>query len=215
LRFVAGILAYFVGSTMALAIGYSLIIGRRVNAENADAIAPLLLSAGLLYAGARWIQGKGIRRRRSMPDQAAAPRPRRMRAAIAFVATTLAAVGVIFLADRAIARRKNLSIDRVLVQAVLEMNQRMPMTVDEVTRMDSVTAAPGRNIYYKGSLFRTSKDELDIEAFKGAQTKLLIDAYRSDKLAFFRGMGVTMHYRYYDKEGVFLTEIVVGPGDLN
>ncbi|SHG80538.1 hypothetical protein [Ferrimonas marina] len=94
-----------------------------------------------------------------------------------------------------------------LSQSVVEMNAGLPMELDEETRLDSVTTV--RNLMvYNNTLVNYSADELDVDRLEEALAETVIGPLCSNAgLNTFVDLGVEMVYRYFGKDGVFVTEL--------
>ncbi len=106
------------------------------------------------------------------------------------------------------------TIEQSLESAAQEVNKTCPRNVDAETRLDKTEAGPGKTFTYQYTLINRTKSELDIEKLNAALRHGIVKGYKTDPaMKVFRDNGVTMHYRYNDKEGVALTEVVVAPND--
>jgi hypothetical protein len=107
------------------------------------------------------------------------------------------------------------TFDQVLMQTASTLNQSLPMMVDAETRLDNVAPGPGKNMVYRYTMINYSKDaNFSPTEFAAALRPVIRNQYlTSEGLKSFRDGGVTMHYHYSDKDGVYLAEITVGPQD--
>ena len=99
-----------------------------------------------------------------------------------------------------------------LENIALELNKQLPMRIDEYTRLDS-TATKGKSsfIYYY-ALFDLEKSEVNLDTVnKYIRPRIIEDVKNSPELRYFRDNKVTLEYKYFDKEGVYVMEISVTP----
>lgn len=108
--------------------------------------------------------------------------------------------------------RKPLSIDKLLVQTVSEINKSLPIQVDADTRLDNAGVLPGKAICYNYTLIKRTKDEVPVEQLQQVLSPKFINVIKtSPDLKLFREKGVTFSYNYWDKNAVFLFKIVITP----
>ncbi len=84
----------------------------------------------------------------------------------------------------------------------------LPKQIDRVTRLDSVSIEGGRSIVERYTLTGFSKREFEEMQLSQELRKMLVNDYRSNPRAkFLRDNNVRWIWRYYDKNGVYITEI--------
>ena len=111
--------------------------------------------------------------------------------------------------------REEHSFNQTLVRVAERVNKTLPKTLDADTRLDSVSAGPAKKFTYFYTLPNQSKSELDAAQIQNALRPNIVAAYKTNEdLKDFRDHNVEMHYRYSDKNGQFLFEIVVASKDL-
>ena len=112
------------------------------------------------------------------------------------------------------APRAGPAFDQTLVRIASDLNKSLPMMIDAETRLENVVAGPGRTVIYRYTLVNYTKAaDFDPSDFAESVRPTAANQYRtSDGMRRFREGGVTMRYHYSDREGVFLTEVVIGPG---
>ncbi len=106
------------------------------------------------------------------------------------------------------------SIEEELAKTCEIINKDCPQTIDEETRLDKVTSGPGKSFTYHYTLINFVKaDLINIAQIQSAQDAAVRNelqnnpAIKKDIL----GRGITMVYRYYDKNNDFLFEVVINP----
>lgn len=108
-----------------------------------------------------------------------------------------------------------MSIDEGLVKVADQINKMMPMAVDSETRCDSVVPGPNRTISYRYTLVKRSKDELYPDKLVAYMRPRLVTNYKTlEPMKSLRDSGVVLEYRYFDKDGVYITSITVDPKDF-
>jgi hypothetical protein len=108
-----------------------------------------------------------------------------------------------------------MSIDEGLVTVADQINKMMPMTVDAETRCDSLSPGPNRTFVYHYTLVKRSKDELYPDKLVAYMRPRLVNNYRSlEQMKTLRESGVVLEYRYFDKDGEYITSITVDPKDF-
>jgi hypothetical protein len=107
------------------------------------------------------------------------------------------------------------SVERLLAEAADRYNRMLPMMVDSETRADNLTPLPPNTLIYRYTLVKRTKGNLNANVIVKKMRPIIINAYRTtDSLKTLRDAGVTIVYDYYDKNGIYITEIVVKTSDL-
>lgn len=106
------------------------------------------------------------------------------------------------------------SIDKVMLDVAVQMNESCPMMVDDETRLDNVVAMPGNIFQYNYTLIHVEKATADIDELTSfLQTSITNDVKTNPDLQIYRDNQTTMTYNYRDKNGKSLTVISVVPED--
>lgn len=107
-------------------------------------------------------------------------------------------------------------LETELKNAAKELNQQAPIQIDEYTRLDSASAQGKTNFTYYYSLFNLEKSEVNIDTVnKYVRPSVIETVKNTPELKVFRDNSIIMDYKYYDKNGVFVTEISVTPEIYN
>jgi hypothetical protein len=107
------------------------------------------------------------------------------------------------------------SFDRVMMKEADELNKTLPMMLDKETRLNTTMAGPGNRFTYAFTVVNYTKEQLDSARFVALVRPGIVATYKSnDKMRLMRERGTELHYQYSDKNGVFLTDIVVSPRDF-
>jgi len=103
-------------------------------------------------------------------------------------------------------------LESELKNAALELNKQTPMQIDEYSRLDSASTKGKTNFIYHYTLFHLKKSEVNLDTVnKYLRPSIVENIKNSPKLKVYRDNKITMDYKYYDKNGVFVTEISVTP----
>jgi hypothetical protein len=105
--------------------------------------------------------------------------------------------------------------EKILFQTSSEMNKKLPMMVDRSTRIDTTTPGPGKMLTYKYTLVDIAAADIDKEKFKQKLLPTLIENYKTNPATqSMRKAGIIIKFKYFDKKGVFITDMTVDPKDL-
>lgn len=105
-------------------------------------------------------------------------------------------------------------IDAMLVQVASKMNERLPMMLDEQTRLDATVGGPGRTFTYLYSLPSYASTDIDGENLHG----VIVDGVRqkectSPEMRKLFEKGVTANFIYRGNDGIEITRTTVTPAD--
>ena len=102
-------------------------------------------------------------------------------------------------------------LDAQLREAANLLNQRLPMTVDAETRLDSSVAA-NRQFIYKYTLVNVTADMLTPSELKAAMEETVINRVCTEQgMQVLVKQGVTVSYAYADKNGKEIAVLSVAP----
>ena len=105
--------------------------------------------------------------------------------------------------------------DKQLLQISDQMNRNLPMMVNEVTRLDSTSALPGRKLLYKYTLLRVNASGFDKDDFIKKKRPELINLYKtSSDMKGLRENHVALSYIYAAENGTVLAEFSISPDDF-
>lgn len=103
-------------------------------------------------------------------------------------------------------------IESELKKVAVELNKKTPMEVDEYSRLDSVSTIGKTNFIYNYTLFGLNKAEVNLDTVnKYIRPSLIENIKNNPDLKIYRDNKITIDYKYYDRNGVFVTEISVTP----
>jgi hypothetical protein len=125
-------------------------------------------------------------------------------------------VGNIFgeLATRSGTQASGDSIDEVLQQLSLELNKKMPISVDAVTRLDRVSAEPGRLFTYHYTVVPASDaSTMRVDFSREIKPQLKSQMCSNPDTQKFLKNGVTVVYEYQDASGHELGDARFTPSD--
>jgi hypothetical protein len=105
-----------------------------------------------------------------------------------------------------------ITAEQQLVQASAEISRRCPFMLDEETRVDSVSAGPGKILTFHYALIKRSAGQLNIGKLKEALQEACVENVRSaSAMKPLRDLGVTFVYRYLDKDRKHIVDVTVTP----
>jgi hypothetical protein len=129
-----------------------------------------------------------------------------------------AVVGAIvgsFVVNRIMHSDADVSVERMLIDASNQVNKMLPIMLDSETRVDSTIPEPPNTLVYHYTLLKRTKSQLDVRAVVDYLRPTVVNNYKTtENMKTLRDAGVMLKYRYYDKDGIFVTEIVVKSSDL-
>jgi hypothetical protein len=147
---------------------------------------------------------QGLRKGASSPGQIAARITLVSRAAL--VLMTLFAAGPVS-AQAQIADGLD---ERWIAETASDLNRLLPRQVDMETRLDAVTAGPGRRLSFHYTLLDRTRAGMDVEAFNaGLQPVLRGAVCRKDSTWPSSMTGVTLSYHYRGSDGKFVSMIEI------
>lgn len=103
-------------------------------------------------------------------------------------------------------------LESELQSAALELNKQTPIQIDEYMILDSASTEGKTNFIYHYTLFDHDKSEVNLDTVNKYIRPGVIETVRnSPELKEFKDNDIIMDYRYYDRNGIFVTEISVTP----
>ena len=103
-------------------------------------------------------------------------------------------------------------LESELKNAALELNKQTPLEIDQYSRLDSASAKGKTNFIYYYTLIELEKSEVNLDTVnKYMRPNIIENVKNSPDLKIYRDNNITMDYKYYDKNGNFVTEISVSP----
>ena len=105
--------------------------------------------------------------------------------------------------------------DDILAKGAAIENGKCPKMIDTETRLDAVVPWPNRTLIYRYTLVNENSFTTDKQSFTDQMRRKIVADYKtSERYRRFREEGVTFKHEYLDKSGIPVTEIVVGPKEL-
>ena len=103
-------------------------------------------------------------------------------------------------------------LESELKNAALELNKEAPIQIDQYTRLDSASTIGKTNFIYYYTLLETEKSEVNLDTVnKYLRPSIAENVKNSPELKVYRNNNIAMDYKYYDKNGNFVTEISITP----
>jgi hypothetical protein len=141
------------------------------------------------------------------------------RTSLSIAMVVVGAIGTVIgvaVVNRPIHTDADASVERALVDAANQYNKMLPVMFDSETRGDTSIPQPPNTLIFHLTLVKRTNDELDADAIvKQLRPKIINNYKTTDGMKTLRDAGVTLVYDFYDKNGTFITEIVVKTSDLN
>jgi hypothetical protein len=101
-------------------------------------------------------------------------------------------------------------VEDKIIRMCSELNKKMPIMVDSETRLDNVSPLPGKSFAYNYTLLNDTAETLDVPTLKAAMTPQITNrALTTKEFQPILTEGVTVIYKYFDKNGKYLFEIPV------
>ena len=106
------------------------------------------------------------------------------------------------------------AVDKVLVKVSAQMNSKLPIAVDNDTRLDSVSAVPGQHFIYHYTLVSLNAGDVSPERFQNSvKPQLKNRLCDSTEMQNFLKNGVTISYLYKGKDGQRIGGAKFAPSD--
>ena len=106
------------------------------------------------------------------------------------------------------------TIDKDLVNAENEINAHAPMIIDSTTRLDRVSALPGKIFQYNLTITSMEASEVDTNLLKKTgKESILVKLKDNPQSAFFRDNKVEVQAVYVDSTGKRVTSFSVLPNE--
>ncbi len=103
----------------------------------------------------------------------------------------------------------------VLLKESFSLNRTLPRMIDSMTRIDTTWVDSDKDITYHFTLLSPDAQSLDKNKLAEGIRRKAIAGYESDPaMKELRHMGVTLHYKYFDENGVLIVDVPVSPSDF-
>ncbi|MFR9164926.1 MAG: hypothetical protein ACLVKO_01395 [Dysgonomonas sp.] len=107
---------------------------------------------------------------------------------------------------------KDKATDKMLAETVKMMNERCPMNVDALTRLDSCASEKGKKIKYYYTILNDSL--FDVEQFKEIGVPNIKETLKTNpQMEIFRQNDVSITYQYSSLNGKVLYSLELAPSD--
>lgn len=114
--------------------------------------------------------------------------------------------------ERFIEGKQSAEIDTVLLKTAEEINKKLPMMVDQDTRLDT-TIGYGKKFRYNYTMVTFAAEDIDPNLLENEFVPLVRNrACSTEQMKMFFKNGVTVDYSYSDKTGKHFKTISVTPG---
>lgn len=103
-------------------------------------------------------------------------------------------------------------MDNMLIKTAEEINKSCPILIDEMTRLDNVSALPGKKIQYNYTILGIDREQADTVTFKANMEPLLLNNIRTNPdMKFLRENNTTFSYYCKDETGAYWFRILITP----
>ena len=107
---------------------------------------------------------------------------------------------------------KETKVSALLKNAAKELNNKAPYKTQNNIRLDSASTSGESVFIYHYSIVNADKSKIDLSSAKKIMKPRMIKTVKNTpELKDFRDNNVTLDYRYYDKNGAFVTNITITP----
>lgn len=99
-----------------------------------------------------------------------------------------------------------------LKEVAIKLNKSMPQYLDNYTRLDSLSAIPSNTLQYSCTLFSVNKAPASLKKLKSIREEKMLNNIKTEKeFKPYRDNKVTIVYKYYDEDRIFLFSIFLTP----
>lgn len=106
-------------------------------------------------------------------------------------------------------KKEVVSIEAQLASVAKQQSKKLPMMIDDETRLDSMTAA-GKTMSYKYTLTQYSADQIKKgEALKHIENDMVTSQCLNKDILAMLDMDVSNHYNFFGKNGYPITTIIL------
>jgi hypothetical protein len=107
-------------------------------------------------------------------------------------------------------------VDEALIKISAQMNRKTPMSVDARTRLDRVSAEPGKHLTYHYTLLDMRSDQISAADFRARMTGPMKERLCSaSSMRGFLKSGVSIGYVYQGSDGKPIGGVTFPPGSCN
>lgn len=101
-------------------------------------------------------------------------------------------------------------LESKLTNFVTDLNKRTPIQIDTYSKLDSASLIEGKaNLIFYYTLMEKDEFEVNYDSLNKYIRSIIIKDIKSPELKIFRENEITIDYEYYDKNGDFITELLV------
>jgi hypothetical protein len=142
-------------------------------------------------------------------------KPRKSIPAALVVVGIISAVVAWLVNERIFHSSGDTSVEKALADLASELNKMFPKMLDSETRAETIISEPPNALVYRYTMINRTREQFNVQKLTDTMRPRIINGYKTDeKMRTLREAGVTLKYRYYDKNGAPITEIVVTTTDL-
>lgn len=103
-------------------------------------------------------------------------------------------------------------VESELKEATVTINRKLPMDLDELTRLDSTSYIGKTRIMYYYTLVTSLKSQVQIDTVnKYVRPGIISNVIENPEMKFYRDNDITLEYIYFDRDGEKVHTITVTP----
>jgi hypothetical protein len=106
---------------------------------------------------------------------------------------------------------KTLSREERIQKEVVGASKKLPLVLDSLTRLDSLTYLPKDTLVYYYTIIGIENGTVDVEQFDSLMHPLLTSDLKGEKMKRFREFKLHLIYRYLYADGEKVTDIIITP----
>ena len=107
-------------------------------------------------------------------------------------------------------------VEKAIVRLTKEANQNLPITINNLTRLDHITTGPGLRITFNNTLTTIPTLSIDSQKFEQImQTQIRTEIRQNNDVLPFLRNGVTLAFTYEGKDGGYIGMASVLPQDCD
>ncbi|HPB69062.1 MAG TPA: hypothetical protein PLT76_03110 [Candidatus Omnitrophota bacterium] len=108
--------------------------------------------------------------------------------------------------------KHSVAADEEVMAVVNELNAQLPKMLDDDTRLERIEGGPGKKLVYICTMVNYSSQDISKELFDKEVAPYVKQGLQTDRTLYplFR-KGITIVYRYFGSDGVYISEVVKRP----
>lgn len=104
--------------------------------------------------------------------------------------------------------------NETIVKYANKNNLTCPAQVDDQTQLDNAMALPGRTIRFNYTLFNYTRENIDTLKFQKSLRPIIVGKVKQmSEMAELRSINASIIYYYKDRQGGYVCQVIIEPGD--